>query len=75
MKKLVVTDVLTGEEIKYNSWKQMANEVIAKATGYYERTRYLPSCNDWNLDYPQYGETAEEYKARLIDMAIGLQLI
>ena len=51
------------------SW--MAEEIKKGA----DRDILLPFCNGWNLDYWEKDESAEEYKGRLIEMAIGLQLI
>ena len=72
---LGVTNVFTGAERKFQTWQSLvewiANEVIHGES----RDALLPLCNNWNLDYWDEGETVNEYKARLIDMAIGLQLI
>ena len=69
------TDTLTGKEIICRSWAKMALTVIQLSDLYNDWTRFLPFCNGWNLDYPQKDECPIEYRARMIDMAIGLQLI
>lgn len=72
---LSVTDTSTGIERKFPSWMGMASYVISHSVESNDYTRYLPACNNWNLDYPERGESVEDYRARMIDMAIGLQLI
>ena len=77
MSKKVIgfVNTLTDEVVVCSSWKELAETVseLTVSTGKWDR--FLPFCNGWNLDYLQWGETPTEYKVRLIDMAIGLQLI
>ena len=73
--KLTVTDTMTGKERSVPSWMGMASHVVTVSERDNDYARYLPACNNWNLDYPERGESAEDYRARMIDMAIGLQLI
>lgn len=69
------TDTLTGKEFVCGTWAKTALEVIRLSASHNDWTRYLPFCNGWNLDYPEQDENSIEYRARIIDMAIGLQLI
>lgn len=71
---LGVTNTLTGVEVVFYSWKAMARWIIAEEAVVGSEV-LLPFCNNWNLDYRQADESLDEYTARLIDMAIGLQLI
>ena len=71
---LSVTNTVTGKEEIFYSWKAMARWIIEEEAKV-GLVVLLPSCNNWNLDYRQANESLDEYTARLIDMAIGLQLI
>lgn len=73
--KLTVTDTMTGKERFFPSWMGMASYVVTVSERDDDYARHLPACNGWNLDYSEHGESAEDYRARMIDMAIGLQLI
>lgn len=65
----------TGKETVCRSWAKMALTVIQLSDSHNDWTRFLPFCNGWNLDYPEKDEFHIDYRARMIDMAIGLQLI
>lgn len=69
------TDTLTGKEYRSGSWKQMAKAVVARSNKEKDWARFLPFCNGWNLDYPERNELFSDYRNRMVDMAIGLQLI
>jgi hypothetical protein len=71
---LGVTNTITGKEQVFYSWKAMARWIIEEEAKVGADV-LLPFCNNWNLDYRQADENLDEYTARLIDMAIGLQLI
>lgn len=75
MKTVGFVDTDTYAEYHYRSWKKMAQAVLQKSEECNDYARFLPYCNGWNLDYPEPGEGVIEYTARLVDMAIGLQLI
>ena len=61
------------EECK--SWRKLVERMAAAVERGMKWDELLPYCNGWNLDYKGRGEGLEEYAARLVDMAIGLQLI
>lgn len=65
----------TGKETVCKSWAKMALTVIQLSDSHNDWTRFLPFCNGWNLDYPEKDEFQTDYRARMIDIAIGLQLI
>lgn len=75
MKTMGFVDIDTGAEYRFNSWKKMALAILQLSEKHKDYTRFLPYCNGWNLDYPEPGEGVIEYTARLVDMAISLQLI
>lgn len=75
MKTVGFVDTVTGENWHLGSWKKTALAILRLSEKYKDYTRFLPYCNGWNLDYPEPGEGVIEYTARLVDMAIGLQLI
>ena len=69
------TDTLTCKEYHFGSWKQMAKAVVERSDKEKDWTRFLPFCNGYNLDYPECNELFSDYCSRMVDMAIGLQLI
>ena len=69
------TDTLTGKEYHFGSWKQMAQAVVGRSNKEKDWARFLPFCNGYNLDYPERDEPFPDYRNRMVDMAIGLQLI
>ena len=69
------TDALTGKETVCGTWAKTTLAVIQLSVSHNDWARFLPFCNGWNLDYPQKDECPIEYRVRMIDMAIGLQLI
>lgn len=69
------TDTLTGKETVCGTWAKTTLAVIQLSVSHNDWTRFLPFCNGWNLGYPEKDECPIEYRARMIDMAIGLQLI
>ena len=71
--KLTVTDTMTGKERSFPSWMNMASYVVTNSERDNDYDRYLPACNNWNLDYPVRGESAKDYRARMINMAIYLE--
>lgn len=75
MKIMGFVDTDTYTEYHFDSWKKMAQAVLQMSEKYHDYARFLPYCNGWNLDYPEPGEDVVEYTARLVDMAISLQLI
>lgn len=74
-RNLGVVNVFSGEEHKFPTWQAMVEWIASEVIHGESRDALLPYCNNWNLDYWAKGETVRQYKARLIDMAIGLQLI
>ena len=74
-KDIGYTDTLTGKEYHFSTWGNMANAVVQRSAKEKDWTRFLPFCNNWNLDYPEPGEPVYDYHHRMIEMAIGLQLI
>ena len=75
-KILGVTNTENYEKVEgFKSWAKMVDWMEEQINCGIAIDLLLPYCNDWNLDYWQAGETKEEYKGRLIEMAIGLQLI
>ena len=73
---LEVTNVWTGEtQGNFKSWDDMLLYMENWGGDDASLEDLLPACNGWNLDYWGKGESFEEYKARLIDMAIGLDLL
>ena len=75
MTKLGFTDTLTGKTYNCGTWAKTTLTVCQLSKSHNDWMRYLPFCNGWNLDYPEEMECPLEYRARMIDMAIGLQLI
>lgn len=73
--KMMITDTVTYREFSFSTWRDMAKFAIEVAERDNDYARYLPSYDNWNLDYPERNEDLPTYTARLIDMAIGLQLI
>ncbi len=69
------TDTLTGKEYRFGTWGQMAAAVVHRSEKEKDWVRFLPFCNGYNLDYPEKDEPVYDYHHRMIDMAIGLQLI
>lgn len=72
---LGVSNTETQKEKRFQSWKAMVEwmeQEIEKGTDW---DSLLPFCNGWNLLYWERSYTKEEYRAALIDYAIGLQLI
>lgn len=78
-KRFSIEDTCATEESKQfysaRSWKELAEKTVLLSAFYRDYARFLPACNGWNLDYPEPNESAEEYRARLISMAVGLQLL
>lgn len=74
-KVIGVEHIWTGKQVLFSSWADLVEWMAKEIEGGERRDDLLPFCNGWNLDYWEADETAVEYKARLIDMAIGLQLI
>lgn len=72
--ELKVTDTITWTEYEFESWRAMAEWVIANSDKW-DTAVLLPSCNNWNLLYWDGEQTADEYAAELVNYAIGLQLI
>lgn len=76
MKRILgVSNTLTDKTRHFQSWASLVNWMAGEIERGVDRDDLLPFCNGWNLDYWEKDESAEEYKGRLIDMAIGLQLI
>ena len=69
------TDTLTGKEYHFGSWKEMASAVVGRSSKEKDGARFVPFCNGYNLDYPGRNELFSDYRNRMVDMAIGLQLI
>ena len=74
-KDIGYTDTLTGKEYRPGTWGHIAQAVVRRSEKEKDWARFLPFCNGYNLDYPERDETQYEYHHRMIDMAIGLQLI
>lgn len=72
---LGVTNTWTGKVRKFQTWKSMVEWIMSEVDEGVDPYDLLPFCNNWNLDRWDGKESATEYRARLIDMAIGLQLI
>ena len=78
VEELSIQEVMTSQTIySSDSWYDTASKAIDLADEHGNYARFLPVYNreNWGLDYPQQGEDRAEYTARLVDMAIGLQLI
>ena len=74
-RELGVSNTLTGKIRHFQSWASLVSWMAEEFEREIDRDVLLPFCNGWNLDYWGDDESAEEYKGRLIEMAIGLQLI
>ena len=72
---LGVSNTLTDKTHHFQSWASLVSWMAEEFEKGTDRDVLLPFCNGWNLDYWENGESAEEYTGRLIEMAIGLQLI
>ena len=68
-------NTLSDYEEECESWRKLVERMAAAVEHGMSWDILLPYCNGCNLDYKERGEKLEEYAARLVDMAIGLQLI
>ena len=73
--ELMVKDTWDGNEYSFDNWKAMAEFTVHNSMVKNDFDRYLPSCNGWNLDYPQRHECIADYQSRMISMAMSLGLL
>lgn len=65
----------TGKEKRFQSWKAMAEFVRAAVDAGTPADELLPFCNWCNLYYIEQNETAQEFRTRMMQVAVDLHLI